>query len=111
MTPPGQSRERASATARQRNRDGQPPRRLPVLLAHESADEPDRQRLTAVFRGTVDPLAAHRTVLDVVTRTGALIKAVRQAHSYAERARAQLQGLAQAERLTELAESAAERQR
>ena len=84
---------------------------LPVLLAYESAEQPDRQRLTAVFRGTIDPITAHHDVLDVVTRTGALIKAAEQARSYAERARAELHGLAQAERLTELAESAAERRR
>ncbi|WP_234392337.1 polyprenyl synthetase family protein [Streptomyces sp. WM6378] len=47
---------------------------LPVLLAHEAADEADRNRLATAFRGDTDPVTAHRDALAVLTRTGALTK-------------------------------------
>jgi geranylgeranyl diphosphate synthase type I len=84
---------------------------LPVLLAHEAADEADRNRLTTVFRGGTDPVTAHREVLEVLTRTGALGRAARMSSSCAEQARAQLTGLPESTRLAELATTAADRQR
>ncbi|MGW2461980.1 polyprenyl synthetase family protein [Streptomyces sp. NPDC001761] len=84
---------------------------LPVLLAYEAADEADRNRLTTVFRGGTDPVTAHRDILAVLTRTGALTEAARMASSRAERARAELAGLPAAGRLAELATSAADRRR
>jgi geranylgeranyl diphosphate synthase type I len=84
---------------------------LPVLLAHEAADEADRNRLTTVFRGGTDPVTAHREVLEVLTRTGALGRAARMSSSCAEQARAELTGLPESTRLAELATTAADRQR
>jgi geranylgeranyl pyrophosphate synthase len=84
---------------------------LPVLLAYEAADEADRNRLATVFRGGTDPLAAHRDILAVLTRTGALTKAARMASSCAEQARAELTGLPDSTQLAELATAAADRQR
>ncbi|MFC8876753.1 polyprenyl synthetase family protein [Streptomyces ardesiacus] len=83
---------------------------LPVLLAYEAADETDRNRLAAVFRGGTDPVAAHRDVLTVLTRTGALTKAARMASSCAGQAHTELAGLPDSTRLAELATSAADRQ-
>ncbi|MGW5498955.1 polyprenyl synthetase family protein [Streptomyces olivaceoviridis] len=84
---------------------------LPVLLAYEAADEADRNRLTTVFRGGTDPVTAHRDILAVLTRTGALAKAARMASSRAEQARAELAGLPGGDQLAELATSAADRRR
>lgn len=84
---------------------------LPVLLAFEAADEADRDRLATVFRGGTDPVAAHRDILAVLTRTGALTKAARMASSHAEQARAELTGLPNSTQLAELATSAADRRR
>jgi geranylgeranyl diphosphate synthase type I len=84
---------------------------LPVLLAHEAADEADRNRLTTVFRGGTDPVTAHREVLEVLTRTGALGRAARMSSCCAEQARAELTGLPESTRLAELATTAADRQR
>lgn len=84
---------------------------LPVLLAYEAAGEADRNRLTTVFRGGTDPVTAHRDLLAVLTRTGALSKATQMASSYAEQARAELTGLPGSTRLAELATSATDRQR
>jgi geranylgeranyl diphosphate synthase type I len=84
---------------------------LPVLLAHEAADEADRNRLTTVFRGGTDPVIAHREVLEVLTRTGALGRAARMSSSCAEQARAELTGLPESTRLAQLATSAADRRR
>jgi geranylgeranyl diphosphate synthase type I len=84
---------------------------LPVLLAHEAADEADRNRLTTVFRGGTDPVTAHREVFEVLTRTGALGRAARMSSCCAEQARAQLTGLPESTRLAELATTAADRQR
>ncbi|MBO8191627.1 polyprenyl synthetase family protein [Streptomyces oryzae] len=84
---------------------------LPVLLAHEAADEADRNRLSALFRGGTDPVTAHRDILAVLTRTGALAKAARMASSCAEQARAELTGLPDSPQLAELATAAADRQR
>ncbi|QNP74811.1 polyprenyl synthetase family protein [Streptomyces roseirectus] len=83
---------------------------LPVLLAYEAADETDRDRLTALFHGGTDPVTAHRDILAVLTRTGALAKAARMASTCAEQARAELTGLPRSTRLAELATSAADRQ-
>ncbi|MFF8638874.1 polyprenyl synthetase family protein [Streptomyces pilosus] len=82
---------------------------LPVLLAYEVADKTDRDRLTAVFRGDTDPVTAHRDVLAVLTRTGALHEAAQMASSCAEQARAALTGLPDSAQLAELAASAADR--
>ncbi|WP_225102286.1 polyprenyl synthetase family protein [Streptomyces sp. CoH27] len=84
---------------------------LPVLLAYEAADEGDRNRLTAVFGGGTDPVTAHRNVLAVLTRTGALREAARMASASAEQARAELTGLPGSTQLAELATSSADRQR
>ncbi|MGW2778688.1 polyprenyl synthetase family protein [Streptomyces olivaceoviridis] len=84
---------------------------LPVLLAYEAADEADRNRLTTVFRGGTDPVTAHRDILAVLTRTGALAKAARMASSRAEQARAELAGLPGGDQLAALATSAADRRR
>ncbi|WP_217144442.1 polyprenyl synthetase family protein [Streptomyces sp. AC627_RSS907] len=84
---------------------------LPVLLAYEAADEADRNRMTTVFNGGTDPVTAHRDVLAVLTRTGALDKAAHMASSCAEQAHAELTGLPDSTRLAELATSAADRQR
>jgi len=84
---------------------------LPVLLAHEAADEADRNLLTTVFRGDTDPVTAHRDIIAVLTRTGALNKAAQMASSCAEEARAALAGLPDSTQLAELATAAAERQR
>jgi geranylgeranyl diphosphate synthase type I len=84
---------------------------LPVLLAHEAADEADRNRLTTVFSDGTDPVTAHRDVLEVLTRTGALGRAARMASSCAEQARAELTGLPDSARLARLATSAADRRR
>ncbi|MEW2287450.1 polyprenyl synthetase family protein [Streptomyces sp. NPDC047841] len=84
---------------------------LPVLLAYEAADEAGRHRLTTVFRGGTDPVTAHRDLLAVLTRTGALTEAARMATDRAERARAELTGLPAAGQLAELATSAADRRR
>ncbi|MFI9566124.1 hypothetical protein [Streptomyces rishiriensis] len=74
------------------------------------ADEADRDCLTTVFRGDGDPVAAHRDILVVLTRTGALTKAAQMASSCAEQARAALTGLPDSTRLAELATSAVDRQ-
>jgi geranylgeranyl diphosphate synthase type I len=84
---------------------------LPALLAYETADEADRNRLTTVFRGGTDPVAAHRDTFAVLTRTGALTKAARMAASCAERARAELTGLPDSTQLARLVTSAADRRR
>ncbi|WP_190816333.1 polyprenyl synthetase family protein [Saccharopolyspora pogona] len=84
---------------------------LPVLLAYEAADDADRDRLTTIFRGGIDPVTAHRDILAVMTRTGAVAKAAQMASSSAEQARAALTGLPDATRLAELATTAADRQR
>ncbi|MGV9937800.1 polyprenyl synthetase family protein [Streptomyces olivaceoviridis] len=84
---------------------------LPVLLAYEAADEADRNRLTTVFRGGTDPVTAHRDILAVLRRTGALAKAARMASSRAEQARAELAGLPGGDQLAALATSAADRRR
>ncbi|MFI2436670.1 polyprenyl synthetase family protein [Streptomyces sp. NPDC018693] len=84
---------------------------LPVLLAYEAADEADRNRLTALFRCGTDPLAAHRDILAVLKRTGALTKATRMASACAEQARAELTGLPDSTQLAELATAAVDRQR
>ncbi|MET9778836.1 polyprenyl synthetase family protein [Streptomyces sp. NPDC006367] len=83
---------------------------LPVLLAYEVADTADRDRLTTAFRSDTDPVTAHRDILAVLTRTGALTKAAQMASSCAEQARAALTGLPDSTRLAELATSAADRQ-
>ncbi|KMS74058.1 polyprenyl synthetase [Streptomyces viridochromogenes] len=83
---------------------------LPVLLAYEVADKADRDRLTTVFHGDTDPVTAHRDILAVLTRTGALTKAAQMASSRAEQAHVALTGLPDALRLAELATSAADRQ-
>ncbi|MFH8342608.1 hypothetical protein [Streptomyces sp. AM6-12] len=82
---------------------------LSVLLAYEAAGGADRDRLTAVFRGGTDPVTAHRDILAVLTRTGALTEAARMASSRAEQARAELTGLPDSTKLAELATSAADR--
>jgi len=84
---------------------------LPVLLAYEVADTADRDRLTTAFRSETDPVTAHRDILAVLTRTGALTKAAQMASSCAEQARAALTGLPDSTRLAELATSAADRRR
>ncbi|MFI6014112.1 polyprenyl synthetase family protein [Streptomyces sp. NPDC051243] len=84
---------------------------LPVLLAYESADDHDRRLLTRVFHGDADPATAHRDLLDVLTRTGAIAEATRQAHDCAAQARAALDGLPSAERLAQLADLAVDRHR
>ncbi|MFJ7146766.1 polyprenyl synthetase family protein [Streptomyces sp. NPDC100445] len=86
---------------------------LPVLLAYEAADETDRDRLATVFHGGIetDPVTAHRDLLAMLTRTGALTKAAQMASSCAEQAHAALAGLPDSTRLVELATSAADRQR
>jgi geranylgeranyl diphosphate synthase type I len=84
---------------------------LPVLLAYEAADETDRNRLTTVFNDGTDPVTAHRDVLAVLTRTGALGRTARMASSCAEQARAELTGLPDSTRLAQLATSAADRRR
>ncbi|MGK5695095.1 polyprenyl synthetase family protein [Streptomyces sp. URMC 128] len=84
---------------------------LPVLLAHEAGDEADRNLLTTVFSGGTNPVTAHRAVLAVLTRTGALGRAARMASSCAEQARAELTGLPNSTRLAQLATSAADRPR
>ncbi|MCG0065076.1 MULTISPECIES: polyprenyl synthetase family protein [Streptomyces] len=84
---------------------------LPVLLAYESAGEPDRRLLTRVFHGDADPATAHRDLLDVLTRTGAIAEATRQAHRCVARAREALDGLPSTERLARLADSAVDRHR
>ncbi|WP_308408980.1 polyprenyl synthetase family protein [Streptomyces sp. AC558_RSS880] len=83
---------------------------LPVLFACEAADEADRNRLPTVFRGGTDPVTAHRDILAVLTRTGALTKAARMAFSRAEQARAELAGLPHSTQLAELATASADRQ-
>lgn len=83
---------------------------LPVLLAYEVADEAGRDRLTTAFRSDTAPVTAHRNILAVLTRTGALTKATQMASSYAARARAALTALPDSTRLAELATSAADRQ-
>ncbi|MEU0069266.1 polyprenyl synthetase family protein [Streptomyces sp. NPDC006332] len=83
---------------------------LPVLLAYEAADVADRNRLTTVFRGCTDPVTAHRDILAVLTRTGALTKATRMASSCSEHARSELAGLPHSTQLAELATAAADRQ-
>ncbi|GAA2286920.1 short chain isoprenyl diphosphate synthase IdsA [Streptomyces atrovirens] len=84
---------------------------LPVLLACEAADEADRDRLATVFRGGTDPVTAHRDILAVLTRTGALTEAARMASSHAEQARAELTDLPNSTQLAELVTSAADRRR
>ncbi|WP_055495765.1 polyprenyl synthetase family protein [Streptomyces sp. TP-A0356] len=84
---------------------------LPVLLAYEAADEADRNLLATVFRDGTDPVTAHRDVLAVLTRTGALSQAARMASSSAEQARAELTGLPGSTQLAAMATSAADRQR
>ncbi|GAA2939638.1 ATP-binding cassette domain-containing protein [Streptomyces enissocaesilis] len=71
----------------------------------------DRDRLATVFRGGTDPVTAHRDLLTVLTRTGALTKAARMASTYAEQACAELTSLTTPHQFTELAASAADRQR
>jgi geranylgeranyl pyrophosphate synthase len=82
---------------------------LPVPLAYGSACAHGRRRLTAIFHGTADPTAAHRDLLEVLTRTGAIAEAAHQARTCAAKASAALDGLAGTDRLARLAASAAER--
>ncbi|PNE37012.1 polyprenyl synthetase family protein [Streptomyces noursei] len=82
---------------------------LPVLLAYESADAHDRRHLTEIFHGNVDLATAHRDLLDVLARTGAIAEAARQARACAAQARAALGGLSATGRLAWLADSAADR--
>lgn len=79
---------------------------LPVLLAHEAANDVDRRRLTEIFRYDVDPVAAHRDVLDIMTRTGAVTRTVRRAQEYVDDARAALAAVPHPDRLADLAVSA-----
>ncbi|MFD8390876.1 polyprenyl synthetase family protein [Streptomyces sp. NPDC059680] len=78
---------------------------LPVLLAYEAADEAGRHRLTGAFRDDVDPATAHREVLDIITRTGAVVLAAQRAHEYLDTARAALTAIPHPGRLAELAAS------
>ncbi|MGW7824447.1 polyprenyl synthetase family protein [Streptomyces puniciscabiei] len=84
---------------------------LPVLVAYESADDQDRRRLTRAFHGDTDPATAHRDLLDVLRRTGAIAEATRQAQDCVTQARAALDGLPSTERLAQLADSAVDRHR
>ncbi|MEU9123600.1 polyprenyl synthetase family protein [Streptomyces sp. NPDC048506] len=84
---------------------------LPVVLAYQAASEADRRRLTTVFRGDVDPVTAHRDVLDIVLRTGAAVETARQAHACVDAARAELDALPHPARLAELALSVVDRHR
>ncbi|PNE41106.1 polyprenyl synthetase family protein [Streptomyces noursei] len=78
---------------------------LPVLLAYEAAGEADRQRLVTIFGDDVDPVTAHRDVLDIVTHTGAVTEAARQARTNIDDAHAELDALPAPGRLAELAAS------
>ncbi|AKJ15668.1 polyprenyl synthetase [Streptomyces incarnatus] len=81
----------------------------PVLLAYESADDHDRRLLTRVFHGDTDPTRAHRDLLDVLTRTGAIAETTGQAQDCVTQARAALDGLPSTERLAQLADSTVDR--
>ncbi|WP_235092705.1 polyprenyl synthetase family protein [Streptomyces sp. A1-5] len=78
---------------------------LPVLLAYEAAGEADRQRLVTISADDVDPVTAHRDVLDMVTHTGAVTEAARQARTYIDDAHAELDALPAPGRLAEPASS------
>jgi geranylgeranyl pyrophosphate synthase len=87
---------------------------LPILLAYAASDQPDRERLVAIFRGYTDPHTAHRQTTEVLARTGAIEEVIRQARASAERADAALAGLprsASRDRLAEFAITAVDRDR
>jgi geranylgeranyl diphosphate synthase type I len=87
---------------------------LPIVLAYAAADDADRERLDAIFRGHTDPHTAHRQTTEILARTGAVDEVIQRARAGAERACAALAALprsASRDRLTALAAQAVDRDR
>jgi len=85
---------------------------LPVLLAYDAADDTDRRRLEAIFRGYTDVHTAHHQTREILIRTNAIDDVIARARASAERATAALAGLppsANRDRLANLAATAVDR--